>query len=127
MFKLLIGTWKARRTITNKNTIYGTATFTKIDDITIKYREDVIFDNMPMYKEYIYKYISKDSIKVYFMDGRHFHTFKDDGISIHHCLNDTYRIKHKFHSKDKLEITYLVNGPEKSYISNTVYTRLINI
>lgn len=146
VFSLLEGSWSLIRTIAGHGIMKGKANLRKIENnqLSVKklrYREDGIFElndgkKMDAQKEYLY-ILDNDIIGVYFVEnkkqGRLFHMldFKKNettnflsATAVHNCFPDIYNVRYEIYNKDDFQITYLVNGPKKNYISETVFKRI---
>ncbi|RNA34488.1 hypothetical protein BpHYR1_041743 [Brachionus plicatilis] len=145
VFSLFQGTWLLKRTIVGHGVMKGKARFEKFgwnQPFTKKllYREDGVFElndgnKLDTYKEYLYM-LENEKLAVYFFENNkqdrlfHFLDFKhiDNDLllatAIHHCSLDIYNVKYEILSRNKFQIVYKVNGPEKNYVSQTLLTRI---
>lgn len=142
VFDLLIGTWVIDREITPKGHFQGTATFVRADAKTLDYAEEgtlVLNNGTTMLGERAQTYLlHEDRIEVLFADGpnhgNHFVDilFPSDPTAdwplcsgdTHYCLKDTYKAMFCFNDADEFDVTYTVCGPEKDYVSRSVYRRI---
>ena len=114
----------------------GTASFSKIDDVTLLYEEigtlsleaGEVLDDVS--KRYLYK-LEEDALAVYFDDGPNkgnlFHclNFNDEGIAQveHFCDPDQYNSTYTIASDKEFMIEHIVNGPRKDYKIFSKYKR----
>lgn len=146
VFSLLQGSWSLIRTIAGHGTMKGTANLQKTENTqlfaqNLLYREDGIFElndgkKLETHKEYLY-ILQNDKLGVYFVEnrrqGRLFHILdfnKNEtknfllAKAIHYCHEDIYNVRYKIYTNNHFQITYMVNGPKKNYISQTVFKRI---
>lgn len=143
------GSWRVFRTIENTGVFNGEAIFepseTNPDELV--YFEKGVFEffdrvdsKFDASRSFIYRIIDQKDIQVYFNDkvseNELFHSFgcpriadqnqnKIELKNKHLCLSDTYDVKYEIDfEKNQFQITYDVNGPEKSYISKTLFNKL---
>ena len=70
------------------------------------------------------RYVWDHDLKVYFEDGRFFHSVPIKGEqATHDCAPDTYRVDYDFDAWPTFRVVWHVTGPRKDYVSNTIYTR----
>lgn len=142
VFALLLGNWAIEREIRPKGHFQGTARFVRVDATTLAYAEEgtlVLNDGHSMVGERRHTYLlHEDRIEVLFADGpndgAHFVDilFPSDPEAdwplcsgdTHYCLKDTYKAGFCFDAEDQFDVTYTVCGPEKDYVSHSVYRRL---
>ncbi|MEM8833121.1 MAG: DUF6314 family protein [Pseudomonadota bacterium] len=136
IFKSFEGQWRLERQIDPHGHFNGTASFSKIDDVTLLYEETgtlsleagEVLDDVS--KRYLYK-LEGDAIAVYFDDGPNkgniFHrlNFNDDGIAQaeHVCYPDQYNSTYTIASEQAFTIEHIVNGPRKDYKILSHYQR----
>lgn len=141
VFKDLAGQWTFVREIKNTYSaqlsghVTGVAEFMHFKDLAnvLHYVEhgDFITDNdhrNTVTQEYFYKFSDSGEIEVYFASAGKmlelFHVINDASITTHVCKNDRYHIQYEFYI-DQFSITYSVIGPQKNYISKTIFKRKI--
>jgi hypothetical protein len=142
VFSLLEGNWMIERDIRPKGRFSGTASFARGDATTLLYAEEgtlVLNDGHSMLGERRHTYLlHQDRIEVMFADGpnngQHFVDilFPSDPEAdwplcsgdTHFCLKDTYKAMFCFETEDEFDVTYTVCGPEKDYVSHSVYRRI---
>lgn len=142
VFDLLVGSWMIDREITPKGHFEGTATFSRTDPTTLSYAEEgtlVLNDGTSMVGERQQTYLlHEDRIEVLFADGPNHGThfvdilFPSDPSAdwplcsgdTHYCLKDTYKAMFCFSDADEFDVTYTVCGPDKDYVSRSVYRRI---
>lgn len=142
VFDLLVGNWTIEREITPKGNFRGTCSFVRTDARTLAYAEEgtlVLNDGTSMVGERKHTYLlHEDRIEILFADGpndgQHFVDilFPSDPEAdwplcsgdTHYCLKDTYKAMFCFETEDEFDVTYTVCGPEKDYVSRSVYRRL---
>ncbi|WP_337997304.1 DUF6314 family protein [Oleispirillum naphthae] len=142
VFALLLGNWMIERDIRPKGSFSGTASFLSTGDATMAYAEEgtlTLNDGATMLGERRHTYrLHEDGIEVLFADGpntgEHFVDilFPSDPEAdwplcsgdTHYCLKDTYKAMFCFDTEDEFSITYTVCGPEKDYVSHSVYRRI---
>lgn len=142
VFALMEGAWAVERTIAPGGRFSGTATFEREGDDRLVYREKgvVDYDNFGRFtgeRSYLY-ILAADHIEVRFHDGTNagqhfvdllFPEAPDAGWPIvsardtHVCRLDNYETSYRFLSPDRFEITYVVKGPAKDYISQSLFQR----
>jgi len=142
VFALLLGNWVIERDIRPKGRFSGTASFLSTGDTTMDYAEEgtlTLNDGTTMIGERTHTYrLHENGIEVLFADGpnagEHFVDilFPADPEAdwplcsgdTHYCLKDTYKAMFCFDTEDEFSITYTVCGPEKDYVSHSVYRRI---
>jgi len=142
VFALLLGNWMIERDIRPKGRFSGTASFAAVDGKTLAYAEEgtlTLNDGQTMIGERRHTYrLHENGIEVLFADGptsgQHFVDilFPADPEAdwplcsgdTHYCLKDTYKALFCFETEDEFDITYTVCGPEKDYVSHSVYRRI---
>lgn len=142
VFTLLLGSWSIERDIRPKGTFVGTATFKQSAPDVLEYSEEgtlTLNDGQTMIGERLHTYrLHEDRIEVLFADGlnngQHFVdiNFPADPSAdwpicsgdTHYCLKDTYKAMFCFETEDEFDITYTVCGPNKDYVSHSVYRRI---
>ncbi len=128
IFEMLEGQWLLTREINPHGTFEGTASFAKIDDITLQYEEqgeltlnnDITLSDVS--KRYLYK-LEEGGIAVYFDDGvtkgELFHRleFDKNGIATatHKCSPDFYKTKIILNFPNSFEMSCDVSGSNKKY------------
>lgn len=69
-------------------------------------------------------YLWQPGLRVYFEDGRFFHTVPSMGGRAHHvCPPDDYVVDYTFHDWPVFQAVWHVRGPRKDYTMTTRYTR----
>lgn len=142
VFILLQGNWTIERDIRPKGRFSGSASFLSVDGKTMAYAEEgtlTLNDGTTMIGERTHTYrLHENGIEVLFADGpnagEHFVDilFPADPEAdwplcsgdTHYCLKDTYKAMFCFDTEDEFSITYTVCGPEKDYVSHSVYRRI---
>lgn len=67
-------------------------------------------------------YLWRDDLRVFFDDGRFFHTVPPmGGEAVHDCPPDTYRVRYEFADWPCFETYWHVTGPRKDYRMRTRY------
>lgn len=137
IFQNLQGKWLLSRNISGSHAahVVGTAIFQNtMHENELRYSEAVEISldeqkKMSGYQHYIYRLENENKLNVYFDDGRLFHSIEfTDAPSecthkaSHYCQPDTYNTFY-FFSNDTFQIKHEVNGPKKSYISCTTYSK----
>jgi hypothetical protein len=139
---LLRGDWTIERQIEPGGSFAGSATFTQRTTDSLLYHESgrlVLDDGTALdgHNSYIYAQ-RNDAVELSFTDGlsRGVHFFDialPQGRTIdlpirsvdqHLCRCDTYDVTFCFEKPDLFTLTYVVRGPEKSYVSCSIYRRL---
>lgn len=142
IFSSLKGNWQLDRHIYNFGEIKGSARFIEVGQGKLLYREQgmltmILGAQLSVFREYLYC-LDKGKIIVYFVEGsnpkRMFHILNfistfDQGFpltaSVHHlCKEDLYQGEYLFTSKNQFKLTYVVKGPKKDYITESVFERL---
>lgn len=149
LFDFFQGSWSVIRTIENTGFFTGTATFelSESNSDELIYNERGVFEffdrvdsKFDASRSFIYTLIDQKDIQVYFndknSDKKLFHCFGCETIADngqnnivfknkHFCSPDIYYITYEIDfEKVEFQITYDVNGPEKSYISKTLFKKL---
>jgi hypothetical protein len=137
IFKSLIGTWEISREGSKIKTAEGKATFIKVEERCIKYREELKVKLIGSdtvhhtHREYFYIYEEDtDQIRVAFDSMELFYTMKVAGESVtscdeHLCINDTYKATYKFLSDTHFSVSYEVKGPKKDYVLKTKFVKVL--
>lgn len=153
IFDNLKGVWKFQRNVRNKadnspiGIMNGTATLDLIGNNQLHYKEEgelsLIGQAMVQArKEYLYLYLEQeDRIEKHFsQDGNdtgYMYTLQFrkslepntiHAIGNHLCKNDNYDASYEFEEKsdgscNRYKLTYIVIGPEKDYIAETIHER----
>jgi len=141
-FVLLQGNWAIEREIRPKGSFQGTASFVLSEDNVLNYMEEgtlELADGRIMQGERSHTYIlHEDRIEVKFADGpnsgEHFVdiNFPSDPDAnwpicsgdTHLCILDTYKSIFCFENEDEFHVTYTVCGPQKDYVSDSIYRRI---
>lgn len=66
---------------------------------------------------------AQDGIEVMFDDERPFHRITSDGVDVHDCPPDLYRVAYDFEGWPKWSARWAVSGPRKDYAMTTMYRR----
>lgn len=133
IFSLLEGEWQQERTITSGGHYTGKANFTRLDEITLIYREEGTLTleggyTNTVHRDYIFKR-EDDRIGVYFAEKppRLFHHLTFDSQALakaeHLCSPDTYQSAYRIINPDSFTISHDVTGPRKNYTMVTHYAR----
>lgn len=70
------------------------------------------------------RYLWQQGLRVYFEDGRFFHSVPPlGGEAAHWCAPDDYRAAYDFAQWPKWQAVWQVRGPAKDYVMTTHYTR----
>jgi len=141
-FLLLQGSWAIEREIRPKGRFDGTASFVLTGKNTLTYTEEgelELADGRKMNGERAHTYVlHSNCIEILFADGpnsgEHFVDilFPSDPSAnfpicsgdTHVCIKDTYKATFCFEHEDEFRVTYTVCGPEKDYVSDSIYRRL---
>lgn len=143
LFSALKGDWLLKRFIRGKGKMEGTAHFkiTNNNHSLLHYSEEGKFTtvagiSLHATREYFYSY-NKNIISVFFVEnnqvGELFHTleFKQKKLdfplkanALHLCCNDLYSATYEFINYDQFNLSYVVKGPHKNYMMNTLYQRV---
>ena len=136
IFNALIGQWMLKRIITPGGVFEGTATFARVSEGVLNYKEEGLFtlDNgnkLNPTKSYQWC-LEEGSIVVYFNDGvtkgQRFHELEfisnASAMAKHLCSPDTYDSQYSFSDMpQRFTITHVVEGPEKDYTSVSAFTK----
>jgi len=121
------GIWRIRRKIhvvgQPKGDYTGHALWTPRDDCLVYVEEGELQmpGHPPMRSQR--KYVWGKGLKVYFEDGRFFHTVPPEGGTAHHfCDPDAYQATYRFDSWPRFEVTWSVSGPRKDYTMVSHYS-----
>ena len=148
LFNFFQGSWAVYRTIENTGVFSGKAIFepseTNHDELIYQERGlfeffDRVDSKFDASRSFIYRMVDQKDIHVYFndkgSDKKLFHNFGCQTITDfaqnkielknkHFCLSDIYDITYKIDFENlQFQITYDVKGPEKSYISKTLFKK----
>lgn len=137
IFESFEGQWLLTREIIPHGAFKGTASFTKIDDLTLQYKEqgELTLNNdvklSDVSKRYLYK-LEEGGIAVYFDDGVtkgdlfHRLEFDKNGIAIatHKCSPDFYKTKITLNFPNSFKMSCSVSGLHKKYQIISAYTIL---
>lgn len=77
-------------------------------------------------RSYRWHCIAPDRARVYFHDGRYFHSLILRGTIAevdHPCGRDSYRGRYLFESRDIWRLSWQVKGPRKDYTMQSTFTR----
>ncbi|RNA27735.1 hypothetical protein BpHYR1_011812 [Brachionus plicatilis] len=149
IFSFFKGSWSASRTIVNTGAFNGTASFesSETNANELIYNEKGVFEffdradsKFDASRSFLYSLVDDKDIQVFFNDKgsekKLFHCFRCESIgdhtenrikfkNRHFCSPDTYDITYEIDfENDQFEITYDVSGPEKSYISKTLFKKI---
>jgi hypothetical protein len=70
------------------------------------------------------RYLWQQGLRVYFEDGRFFHSVPPlGGEAVHWCAPDDYRVTYDFAQWPKWRAVWQVRGPAKDYVMTTYYMR----
>lgn len=112
----------------------------KLKPNILHYQEEGVFTSITgssfnASREYFYNY-NKGVISVFFAKNNQaaklFHLLEFNQIQLdfplhakakHICNNDTYTASYEFKNSDQFSISYVVKGPSKDYMINTLYKR----
>jgi len=139
----LKGSWTLQRTLSEQGNVHGIAHFKQVGTNLLHYREEGIFTHLnnntnKIEREYFYYYdIESDKIRVYFAHvdkpGELLHelgfmainekTTTVTATALHKCRADIYKATYNFYGPDQFKLIYIVQGPAKNYISETLFTR----
>jgi hypothetical protein len=142
IFKSLQGKWNISRIIFGFGRVKGVANFQEIESEkdALYYKEEGVLTmengvELNVHREYVYRY-ENEKIKAFFVENNKidklFHVLSFDnnengcGIQAnasHKCINDTYYARYNFFSEKQFKLTYNVKGPEKDYVSETVFDK----
>lgn len=144
IFKNLIGKWNIYRKLSENGrangTVKGVATITIINDALLIYNETGKWEDNnsktigEISKTYQYKYTKEsDEISKYFDEDlpRLFYKLKFDknnpkmAKATHLCAKDNYNAIYNFYNENFFELTYVVHGPKKEQVINTLFTRQV--
>jgi Family of unknown function (DUF6314) len=132
LFDYMEGEWNLTRKIDGSHSavVKGIACFKKmVRQNELHYSEDVetvLINGLRLkgYQNYIFR-LENNLLNVYFKDGeRLFHSIDTHHAlpATHICQLDTYKTSY-FFKNDYFQIEHQVNGPQKNYISQSLYTR----
>jgi uncharacterized protein DUF6314 len=136
----LSGTWSFDRTIEGHGSMQGVASFTRLDQDRLAYREEGnlrLLDGTELQaeREYIYR-VRRDGFDVFFKESppRLFHEVfvarhqgsEYGGTAEHLCGRDTYQSTYRFLPSGNFVIRHIVHGPRKDYTMITTYSRAWN-
>lgn len=152
LFNLITGSWKISRQIHGIGLLNGDAIFSLNPNNSeeLFYSEKGIFKfndakSLAATRKYVYRH-SGDDILVYFDDKlqstddyRYFHRLNINSTDLSHeehdafelkdvhlCGEDTYNVMYKFNfeKQDEFLIEYNVKGPNKDYLSETIFKKI---
>ena len=140
IFKSFSGKWNLKRVLGTYGVIEGLATFsTSCDKGFILYREDFNISNfnqnsMHSHKEYEYQF-NCDKIVKYFksenVQRQIFYELKflsnNLAVAKHVCKLDSYDVEYNFKSLCNFRLKYTVRGPNKNYVIETEFTKILAI
>ncbi|OSJ32528.1 hypothetical protein BSZ19_18410 [Bradyrhizobium japonicum] len=134
----LVGNWSIDRVIEGQGTLRGLATFSRLDEDSLAYREqgNLRLPNdteLQTEREYIFK--KRDGgFDVFFKENppRLFHAIVLSphvgggvtGDGRHLCNFDYYRSSYSFLPDGSIVIRHVVSGPRKDYKMTTAYSRV---
>ena len=123
------GRWQLERKIVSNDAadmLFNGVACWKPDNGKARYREEgelLLAGQRPMFAER--EYVWTSDLKVFFPDGRFFHTVATDGSKVEHwCDPDTYIGRYNFSDWPVFSVFWRVTGPKKDYTSHTCYRRL---
>lgn len=139
VFSLLEGEWDLEREIQNFGYLKGRSTFDPFDSETLHYSESGHLELISgfegnVFREYYYQ-LAEDHILVSFVDAlpgakpfirlslqnrEDTHWAKD----VHHCGSDMYECTYIITSPDVFSTLIEVEGPSKSYVIKSIYSRI---
>jgi len=136
IFQSLEGAWSFERNIPSYGEVIGTANFTRPspNDCFYYYREEGIINRheggpLPFYRNYRYEY-TDGQIRIFFDEtpkrlflNLHFRTDCTKADAEHLCNQDLYQANYEFIDSATFKVTYIVQGPLKSYRLNTTYKK----
>jgi hypothetical protein len=133
----LIGEWSFEREVPGQARMSGTASFTRMDETTVVYREAGELQleygqRLQSRQSYLYEK-TDDGFVVRFRDtGEIFHRVRlaadgsgaVSGSAEHLCKDDRYESQYWIDGDGSFEIRHRVRGPKKDYSIRTVYRRV---
>ena len=142
VFSRLQGNWSFTRVITNHHeqnlsgVVNGTASFTPVAEDQLFYEENGVFKTeagheLPIHKEYFYRYNrSTQKLEKHFANNKVntglFYVLDANYAGKHLCSQDNYEARYAFPTQDfnEFELSYIVHGPHKDYVTSTKYRLL---
>ena len=141
IFELFSGPWKLERQVDTNAHMKGTAIFQSLSSTGKYYHEEGTWRPQPhqpsveFFQDYIYA-LDDGCIQVYKANGiqkldlLHTLTFATENQSlpyvathVHPCNQDLYHGTFKIHGKNCFVTSYEVQGPEKNYKLQTIFTK----
>jgi len=120
------------RTTGTRGTFAGVVLFAVTDDDGLAFREEGTMRwptfTGPASREYLLGPADRpDALKVFFADGRAFHTMSfapEANHDNHWCDPDTYRVAYRHEGPDSFTYTWDVSGPRKDLLLTSRLVRL---
>jgi hypothetical protein len=134
-FLFLEGHWHLTRLVTPAGKLVGTASFYKEAGV-IKYLEQgkwlTPYPELEFSNQLIYQ-LSSEGLIVYKGETLlHSLVFTANRLNfeashLHNCGQDQYRTRYIFSSNEYFEIHYQVSGPNKNYLTRSIFQKINNI